>query len=143
MNHKRVERIWRQEGLKVPQKQPKRRRLWLNDGSCIRLRPQFKDHAWSCDFVIARTAEGRAFRILNIIDEYTRECLAILVKRHIASQDVINQLFELIIFRGMPERIRSDNGTEFTAKVVREMAEPSRDENVVYRAGESLGEWVY
>ena len=119
VNHKRVERIWRREGLKVPKKQPKRRRLWLNDGSCIRLRPQFKNHVWSYDFVIARTAEGRAFRILNIIDEYTRECLAILVKRHITSQDVIDQLFQLIIFRGIPEHIRSDNGSEFTAKAIR------------------------
>ncbi len=119
VNHKRVERIWRQEGLKVPKKQPKRRRLWLNDGSCIRLRPERKDHVWSYDFVIAMTAEGRAFRILNIIDEYTRECLAILVKRRITSQDVIDQLFELIIFRGIPEHIRSDNGPEFTAKAVR------------------------
>ena len=83
VNHKRVERIWRREGLKVPKKQPKRRRLWLNDGSCIRLRPEHKDHVWSYDFVIARTTEGRAFRILNIIDEYTRECLAALVKRRI------------------------------------------------------------
>jgi transposase InsO family protein len=119
VNHKRVERIWRREGLKVPKKQPKRRRLWLNDGSCIRLRPQFKDHVWSYDFVIARTAEGRAFRILNIIDEYTRECLAILVKRRITSQDVIDQLFQLIIFRGIPEHIRSDNGSEFTARAIR------------------------
>jgi len=119
VNHKRVERIWRREGLKVPKKQPKRRRLWLNDGSCIRLRPQFKDHVWSYDFVIARTADGRAFRILNIIDEYTRECLTMLVKRRITSQDVIDQLFELIIFRGIPEHVRSDNGPEFTAKAVR------------------------
>ena len=120
MNHKRVERIWRSEGLKVLQKQPKRRRLWLNDGSCIRLRPQFKDHVWSYDFVIARTTDGRAFRILNIIDEYSRECLAILVKRHITSQDVIDQLFQLIIFRGITEHIRSDNGPEFTAKAIRD-----------------------
>ena len=119
VNHKRVERIWRQEGLKVPQKQPKRRRLWLNDGSCIRLRPERKDHVWSYDFVIARTSDRRVFRILNIIDEYTRECLAILVKRRITSQDVIDQLFELIIFRSIPEHIRSDNGPEFTAKAVR------------------------
>jgi len=119
VNHKRVERIWRKEGLKVPKKQPKRRRLWLNDGSCIRLRPQFKNHVWSYDLVMARTTDGRAFRILNIIDEYTRECLAILVKRHITSQDVIDQLFELIIFKGIPEHIRSDNGPEFTAKAVR------------------------
>ncbi len=119
VNHKRVERIWRSEGLKVPKKQPKRRRLWLNDGSCIRLKPQFKDHVWSYDFVIARTTDGRAFRILNIIDEYSRECLAMLVKRRITSQDVIDQLFELIIFRGIPEHIRSDNEPEFTAKAVR------------------------
>ena len=119
LNHKRVERIWRSEGLKVPKKQPKRRRLWLTDGSCIRLRPQFRDHVWSYDFVIDRTADGRAFRILNIIDEYTRECLAILAKRRITSQDVIDQLFQLIIFRGIPEHIRSDNGPEFTAKAVR------------------------
>jgi putative transposase len=119
VNHKRVERIWRSEGLKVPKKQPKRGRLWLNDGSCIRLRPEHKDHVWSYDFMTARTVDGRAFRILNIIDEYTRECLAILVKRRITSQDVIDQLFQLIIFRGIPEHIRSDNGPEFTAKAVR------------------------
>jgi len=119
VNYKRVERIWRQEGLKVPQKQPKRGRLWLNDGSCIRLRPEHKDHVWSYDFVIARTSEGRAFRILAILDEYTRECLAILVARHISSQEVIDQLFNLFVFRGIPENIRSDNGPEFTAKAVR------------------------
>ena len=119
VNHKRVERIWRREGLKVPQKQPKRGRLWLNDGSCVRLRPEHKDHVWSYDFVLARTDEGRAFRILNIIDEYTRECLSILVKRKISSQEVIDQLFHLFIFRGIPRHIRSDNGSEFTAREVR------------------------
>jgi transposase InsO family protein len=119
VNHKRVERIWRREGLKVPKKQPKRRRLWLNDGSCIRLRPERKDHVWSYDFVMTRTADGRAFRILAIIDEYTRECLAMLVARHINSQDVINQLYELFLLRGVPEHIRSDNGPEFTAKAIR------------------------
>ncbi len=119
VNHKRVERIWRKEGLKVPKKQPKRKRLWLNDGSCIRLRPEHKDHVWSYDFVIAMTSDCKAFRMLNIIDEYSRECLRILVKRHITSQDVIDQLFELFIFRGIPEHIRSDNGPEFTAKAIR------------------------
>ena len=118
VNHKRVERIWRKEGLKVPQKQPKRGRLWLNDGSCIRLRPEHKDHVWSYDFMTARTAEGRSLRILTILDEYTRECLAILVKRHITSRDVIDVLFELFIFRGIPEHIRSDNGPEFTSKEI-------------------------
>ena len=119
VNHKRVERIWRREGLKVPKKQPKRGRLWLNDGSCIRLRPEYEDHVWSYDFMTARTADGRALRILNIIDEYTRQCLATLVKRRITSEDVIDQLFNLFIFRRIPEHIRSDNGPEFTAQTIR------------------------
>jgi len=115
VNHKRVERIWKKEGLKVPKKQPKRKRLWLNNGSCIRLRPEYRDHVWSYDFMIDRTANGRAFKILTIIDEYTRECLGLMVKRRIASQEVIDKLFELFILRGIPEHIRSDNGPEFTA----------------------------
>lgn len=119
VNHKRVERIWRKEGLKVPQRQSKRGRLWLNDGSCIRLRPEHKDHVWSYDFMIARTGDGRAFRILTILDEYTRECLGILVDRKISSEDVIDQVFQLFVFRGIPEHIRSDNGTEFTARSIK------------------------
>ena len=119
VNHKRVERIWRKEGLKVPKKQPKRSRLWLNDGSCIKLRSEHKNHVWSYDFMIDRTANGRAYKILNIIDEYTRECLAVVVKRRITSQEVIDRLFELFILRGIPEHIRSDNGPEFTARAIR------------------------
>lgn len=119
VNHKRVERIWRREGLKVPKKQPKRGRLWLNDGSCIRLRPEHKDHVWSYDFMIDRTTDGKAFKILNIIDEYTRECLVTLVNRKIKADDVIDQLFNLFVFRSIPEHIRSDNGPEFTARAVR------------------------
>jgi len=119
VNHKRVERIWRIEGLKVPQKQPKRGRLWLNDGSCIRLRPEHKDHVWSYDFVKDHTENGKAFRVLNIIDEYSRECLAALPERKIKSDDVLDQLFNLFVFRGIPEHIRSDNGPEFTARAVR------------------------
>jgi transposase InsO family protein len=119
VNHKRVERIWRREGLKVPQKQPKRGRLWLNDGSCVRLRPEHKDHVWSYDFVKEHTENGKAFRVLNIIDEYTKECVAALVERRIKSEDVLDQLFNLFIFRGIPEHIRSDNGPEFTARAVR------------------------
>jgi len=119
VNHKRVERIWRREGLKVPKKQPKRGRLWLNDASCIRLRPEHKDHVWSYDFMVERTTNGRSFRILNIIDEFTRECLRVKVNRKISSQDVIDELFNLFIFRGIPEHIRSDNGPEFTARVIR------------------------
>jgi len=119
VNHKRVERIWRQEGLKVPAKQPKRRRLWLNDGSCIRLRPTHKDHVWSYDFVAERTSDGRAMRMLNIIDEFTRECFAIRVDRHIEAIDVIETLADLFIERGIPEHIRSDNGPEFIAEIIR------------------------
>jgi transposase InsO family protein len=119
VNHKRVERIWRMEGFKVPQKQPRRGRLWLTDGSCVRLRPQHKDHVWSYDFVMARTSDGRSFRILTLIDEYTRECLALLVSRRITCQDVIDQLFNLFVLRGIPEHIRSDNGPEFTAREIR------------------------
>jgi transposase InsO family protein len=119
VNHKRVERIWRQEGLKVPKKQPKRGRLWLNDGSCVRLRPEHKDHVWSYDFVEERTTDGRKFRILNIIDEYSRECLQAKVERRLNSQAVLDALFELFILRGIPEHIRSDNGGEFTARAVR------------------------
>ena len=120
VNHKRVERIWRQEGLKVPKKQPKRGRLWLNDGSCVRLRPEYRNHVWSYDFVADRTYDGRAFRTLNIIDEYTRECLCIKVAHKITAQDVLEVLFDLIVERGLPDHIRSDNGPEFTAKAVRD-----------------------
>ena len=119
VNHKRVERLWRQEGLKVPHRQPKRRRLWLNDGSCIRLRPCWKDHVWSYDFVHSRTRNGRAFRLLTLMDEYSRECLAIDVGRQLNSQHVLDRLAELFVHRGTPDYIRSDNGSEFTAEAVR------------------------
>jgi putative transposase len=123
VNHKRVERIWREEGLRVPKKQPKRGRLWLNDGSCVRLRPERKDHVWSYDFVMARTDDGRKFRILNIIDEYTRECLSCLVARKLKTDDVISELFNLFVLRSIPEHIRSDNGSEFTARAIRKWLE--------------------
>jgi putative transposase len=119
VNSKRVERIWRQEGLKVPSKQPKRERLWLNDGSCIRLRPERPNHVWAYDFVTDRTTEGRAFRMLTVVDEYTRECLAIVVDPKLDSTYVIETLSELFVSRGPPEHIRSDNGPEFCAEAVR------------------------
>ena len=123
INHKRVERIWRQEGLKVPQKQPKRARLWLNDGSCVRLRPTHRNHVWSYDFVADRTHDGRAIKILTVIDEYTRQSLAIVVARRVKSDDVLYCLTDLFVKHGPPEHIRSDNGPEFTAKVVRNWLE--------------------
>jgi transposase InsO family protein len=119
VNHKKVEMIWRKEGLKVPKKQPKRGRLWLNDGSCIRLRPLHKNHVWSYDFVAARTSDGRAVKMLTVIDEHTRECLCIRVDRTIDAEDVLDELSNLFITRAIPEHIRSDNGSEFTAKAVR------------------------
>jgi transposase InsO family protein len=112
----RVYTIWREEGLKVPQKQPKRARLWLADGSCIRKRPTHRNHVWSYDFVHDRTHDGKPFRVLNIIDEFTRECLATIVKRRLNAQDVLLTLADLFIARGCPEHIRSDNGPEFVAK---------------------------
>lgn len=119
VNHKRVERLWRQEGLKVPQKQPKRKRLWLNDGSCVRLRPRYKNHVWSYDFVQDRTHNGKAIRMLTVIDEHTRECLAIETGRKLNSQNVMDVLSQLFILHGTPRYIRSDNGPEFIAKRLR------------------------
>lgn len=112
----RVFTIWRQEGLQIPQKQPKRGRLWFNDGSCIRQRPLYPNHVWSYDFVAERTRDGRAIKILNIIDEYTKECICSHVARKITSREIIFILADLFIKRGCPKHIRSDNGPEFIAK---------------------------
>ena len=120
VNHKRIERLWRREGLKVPAKQPKRGRLWLNDGSCVRLRPTHRDHVWAYDFVQDRTHDGRVLRMLVLVDEFTRECLAIDVARRMTSEDVLERLAFLMATRGVPEHIRSDNGAEFTCKAVRQ-----------------------
>ena len=116
----RIERLWRREGLKVPQKQPKKGRLWLSDGSCVRLRPEYRNHVWSYDFVHCRTDEGKVFRTLNILDEFSRECLAIKVDRKLNSTNVIDALTDLFILRGSPAFIRSDNGPEFIAQAVRD-----------------------
>ena len=120
VNVKRVWRIWRREGLKVPTKQPKRGRLWLNDGSCIRLRPVRRNHVWAYDFVQDRTHDGRTIRMLTVIDEFTRECLAIEVARSLRHDDVLHVLADLFARHGPPDHIRSDNGSEFTAIAVRE-----------------------
>ena len=120
VNHKRVERLWRREGLKVPSRQPKRRRLWLNDGSCVRLRPAHRNHVWSYDFVMTRTHDGRPVRMLAILDEHSRECLAIDVGRRLDHRNVLDRLAELFVRKGVPDYIRSDNGSEFTAYAVRD-----------------------
>ncbi len=120
VNHKRIEHLWRREGLKVPQRQPKRSRLWLNDGSCVRRRPLWPNHVWAYDFVEDRTHDGRRLRILTVVDEFTRECLALDVGRRMTSDDVLERLTFLFVTRGVPDYLRSDNGGEFTAKAVRE-----------------------
>lgn len=120
VNVKRVWRIWRREGLKVPMKQPKRGRLWLNDGSCIRLRPSWPNHVWAYDFVQDRTHDGRVIKMLTVIDEFTRECLAIDVARRLRHDDVLTCLTDLFTQHAPPDHIRSDNGSEFTAIAVRE-----------------------
>lgn len=119
INHKRVERIWREAGLKLPRRQSKKRRLWLADGSCIRLRPEHKNHVWSYDFVEDKTYNGKKIRFLNIIDEYTHECLASIPRRSWRNNDVIEVLSGLMVMRGCPEYLRSDNGSEFTSKKLR------------------------
>ena len=120
VNHKRVERLWRQESLKVPTKQPKRGRLWLNDGSCLRLRPEYPHHVWSYDFMAERTHAGRPFRILNVIDEYTRRCLAVRVERFLDHENIQECLAELFCIYGAPTHLCSDNGPEFIANQLRQ-----------------------
>lgn len=120
VNHKRIERLWREEGLKVPQKQPKKGRLYINDGSCIRLRSCWKNHVWSYDFVAERLFNGKKIRMLTLIDEYTRKCLAIEVGYQLNSQDILDTLKEVFMNEGLPDYIRSDNGSEFTATLVKD-----------------------
>ena len=119
VNRKRVERIWRREALKVPQRQPTRGSLWLADGSCIRLRPERANHFWAYNFVEDRMQEGRKFRMLSVVDVFTREALAIRVGRRLSSSDVIDVLADLFLAHGTPAHIRSDQGPEFIAEAVR------------------------
>jgi putative transposase len=135
VNHKRIERLWRQEGLKVPRRQPKRKRLWLNDGSCVRLRPVHRDHVWSYDFVQTRTHDGRPVRMLTVLDEFTRECLAIDVARRLTSEEVLERLSDLFVRRGVPKYIRSDNGPEFTARAVQEWLDRVRVKTLFIEPG--------
>ena len=140
VNHKRVERIWRQEGLKVPKRQPKRGRLWLGDGSCIRLRPLRNNHVWSYDFVSTRTHDGRALKLLTVLDEYTRQCLAIKVARRIRAHDVLEVLADLFARYGPPEHLRSDNGPEVHGQARSAVVGPARRADTLHRAGKPLGE---
>ena len=119
VNHKRVERLWRREGLKVPARHKKKGRLYLNDGSCIRLRPCWRNHVWAYDFVAERLKDGTKIRTLTVIDEYTRECLSLRTGYRLRADDVMDVLTELFISKGVPDHIRSDNGSEFTATSIR------------------------
>ncbi len=120
VNHKRVHRIWKEENMQVPRKQHRRRRLpGCSENSCVRHRAQRMNHVWSYDFVAERTEDGRQLRLLVVIDEYTRECLAIEVGRSFTARDVIDVLQYLFAVRGTPEHLRSDNGPEFVARSVR------------------------
>ena len=120
VNHKRVERLWRREGLKVPQKQPQRGRLWLTDGSCIRRRPAYRHHVWAYAFLTTRTHDGRPLKILTVLKEYSRECLAIVMAQRLRSLEVLETLAELFVTCGVPVHLRSDNGPEFTATLIRQ-----------------------
>ena len=120
MNHKRVERLWRREGLKVPQKQPQRGRLWLTDGSCSRRRPAYRHHVWAYAFLTTRTHDGRPLKILTVLEEYSRECLAIVMAQRLRSLEVLETLAELFVTCGVPVHLRSDNGPEFTATLIRQ-----------------------
>lgn len=142
VNHKRIERLWWREGLKVPNKQPRKGRLWLNEHSCIRLSAQHANHVWSYDFVHHRTEDGKAFRTLNIVDEYTRESLMIKVKRKLNAVDVIDTLTDLFILRGIPQYIRSDNGPEFIARNVRQWVNFSRRSMCIHRTRLAMGKWL-
>jgi len=119
VNHKRIHRLWRREGLKVPQKRRKKRSLGQGANACHRHRAEHKDHVWCWDFSFDRTARGTSLKWLSILDEYTRECLALKVDRSITSEDVIDTLAELFAMRGVPEYVRSDNGPEFIAQAIR------------------------
>jgi transposase InsO family protein len=143
VNHKRVERLWRREGLKVPAKQPKRKRLWLTDGSCVRLRPAFRNHVWSYDFVFAQTSDSRPLRLLTVLDEFTRECLAIDVARRITSDDVLGRLTQLFVQRGTPRlpEVRQRAGVH--GKGGSGVAGAGRGTDPVHRARQSLGERVH
>ena len=119
VSHGRVMRVWRREGLKVPAKQPKRGRLWLNDGSCMRLRPAHRNHVWSWDFVFIRTDDGRAVKLMVVIDEFTRACLAIYLARRVRARDALEVFADLMQRHGIPHYSRSDNGPEMVATVLR------------------------
>lgn len=125
VNRKRVQRLWRREGLKVPQTQRKRRRLGHSGNSCSRRKAEYANHVWSYDFVLDQTSDGRRLKLLPVVDEFTRECLAIEVERRLTARDVVATLAYLFELRGAPAFVRSDNGPEFIAGAVKAWLEES------------------
>ena len=135
VNRKRVYRLWQQEGLQVPKKQRKKRRLGTSAGGCVRRRSEHKNHVWAWDFVFDRTAGGRSIKWLSIVDEYTRECVALEVDRNMTADDVLNVLRDLFVIRGVPQHIRSDNGPEFIAHAIRRFLEQAGVEALYIEPG--------
>jgi putative transposase len=119
VNHKKVERIWREEGLQLPKRHKKRKRLYHHNASIIRLRPKYPNHIWAVDFVHDKLSNGRSYKMLTVLDEYTREALSVTVARKMGSAEVLEALYPLLLQRGKPDYIRSDNGPEFVAEVLR------------------------
>jgi transposase InsO family protein len=139
VNHKRVERIWRQEGLKVPKKQPRRGRLGLNDGSCLRRRPGWPNHVWSYDFVADRTSEGRPLKMLTVVDQYTRECVRLAADRSMSGAKVVEALNRACQeYGGRPESITCDNGSEFTRRVLEAWAMEQGERLIFIRPGRPM-----
>ena len=120
MNHKKVERIWREEGLQLPQRHKKRRRLYHKDALIIRLRPTHPNHVWSIDFVHDKLDSGRSYKMLTVLDEYTRQALAVAVRTRMGADDVLEALYPPLLRHGTPEYIRSDNGPEFVAQAMQD-----------------------
>ena len=118
VNHKKVERLWREEGLQLPQRHKKRRRLYHKDSSIIRLRPTHPNHVWSVDFVHDKLSNGRSYKMLTVLDEYTRQALAVEVRTRMGSEEVLEALYQLFLRHGKPEYIRSDNGPEFISQAI-------------------------
>ena len=135
VNVKRIYRLWRKEGLKVPKKQRKRRSLGTSDGGCIRHRAEFKDHVWSMDFIHDSTRHGKAFKSLVVLDEFTRECLSLEADRSITSDRVLDMLVQLFVDRGVPKHLRCDNGPEFIAKSLRKHLENTDIETLYIEPG--------
>ncbi len=118
VNHKKVERLWREEGLQLPQGHKKRKRLYHKDSSIIRLRPTHPNHVWAIDFVHDKLSHGRSYKMLTVLDEFPRQALAVIVRTRMGANEVLEVLYPLLLRHGSPEYIRSDNGPEFAAEAV-------------------------